>query len=239
MVKNKILPAVLSQTILIVLAIFALLLLTAIRPGIAFAANSSQFNQAINAGSLATDIKDASRVTVASPSVTMSAVSFPFICLTGGSAPTGSFGTNTQRIYVENPGAANNGWTLTLAATGGPTTLWQNTGSTQNYDFNDPTTSGCADSGDADSRPGQLSVDPSVSTLTTDCTSCTTSNITKGSSSAYEQAVTDSITLLNAAAASDDYGRWYLTGVSMSQTIPAEQTADSYTINLTLTVTAS
>lgn len=238
MLKNKTLLA-LHPYVLIVLAVLVLLLSTIIHSRTVSAASSSQFNQAINAGSLATDIKDASRVTVASPSVSLSAVTFPFTCLTGGSAPTGTFGTNTQRIYVENPGAANNGWTLTLAATSGPTTLWQNGGSTQNYDFNDPTTSGCADGGDADSRPGQLSVDPSVSTLTTDCTSCVTTNITKGSASAYSQAVTDSITLLNAAAASDDYGRWYLTGVNMSQTIPAEQPADSYNISLTLTVTAS
>jgi hypothetical protein len=235
MLKNKTIAITLRQ----LLALFALLLLMLVRTDTVFAANSSQFNQSINAGSLATDIKDASRNTVASPSVGFSAVSFPFTCLTGGSAPTGTFGTNTERIYVENPGAANNGWTLTLAATSGITTLWQNAGSSQNYDFNDPTASGCTDSADADTRPGQLSVDPSVSTLTTDCTSCVTTNITKGSASAYSQGVTDSITLLNAAAASDDFGRWYLTGVGVSQTIPAEQPADSYNLNLTLTVTAS
>lgn len=204
-----------------------------------FAANNSQLSQSISAGTLATDIKDASRVTVASPSVAMSSVSFPFSCLTGGSAPSGTFGTNTQRIYIENPGAANNGWTLTMAATGGATTLWQNTGSTQNYDFNDPTSSGCSDGGDADTKAGQLNVDPSVATLTADCGSCSTANITKGSSTAFSQGTTDSITLLNAAAASDDNGRWYLTGVGLLQTIPAEQAADSYTINFTVTVTAS
>ena len=225
------------------LAVFLLLLLVlfvaaALKPLPTSAASNSTFNQSINAGSLATDIRDASRVAVASPSVAMSAVTFPFACLTGGAAPTGSFGSNTERIYVDNPGAANNGWTLTLAATGGATVLWQNTGSTQNYDYNDPTTGGCTDSADADTKAGQLTVNPSVSTLTTDCASCVTTNITKGSSTAYEQGVTNSVTLLNAALASDDIGRWYLTGVSMSQTIPAEQPADSYSLSLTLTTTA-
>ena len=48
----------------------------------------------------------------------------------------------------------------------------------------------------------------------------------------------DSVTLLNAAAASDDIWRGYLTGVGMSQTIPAEQPADSYSVNMTLTAAA-
>ena len=237
MFKNKS-TLVANRINLILLTAIACLLIVAFHSGTSFAASNSQFNQTINAGSLATDILDASRNSVASPSVVMGAKTFSFNCLTGGNAPTGTFGTNTERIYVMNPGAANNGWTLTLAATSGATTLWQNGGSTQNYDFNDPTGSGCTDGGDADSKGGQLTVDPSVGTLTADCTSCTTSNITKGSSTAFNQGTTDSITLLNAALASDDYGRWYLTGANMSQTIPAEQPADSYSINLTLTVTA-
>jgi hypothetical protein len=223
----------------IAMCVFALVLTVFVAPKLVHAASNSTFGQSITNGVLATDIKDATRTTVASPSVPMSAVAFPFACLTGGQASTGTFGTNTQRIYVENPGAANLGWTLTLAATGGATTLWQNAGSTQNYDFNDPTSSGCTDGADADTKAGQLTINPAASTLTTDCTSCATTNITKGSSTAYNQGTTDSVTLLNAAAASDDNGRWYLTGVGVSQTIPQEQAADSYTLNFTLTVTAS
>jgi hypothetical protein len=84
-----------------------------------------------------------------------------------------------------------------------------------------------------------MSIDASAGTLTADCTSCSTASITKGSSATFDQGVTDSITLLNAAAGSDDVGRWYLTGVDISQTVPAEQPADSYTVQLTATVTAS
>lgn len=203
-----------------------------------YAANTTDLNQTINAGTLATDIKDASRVTVASPAVAMGATTFSFDCLTGGSRPSGTFGTNTERIYVENPGAADDGWTLTLAATDGATDDWENAGDTIQYDFNDPDTGGCGDGGDADAFIGQLSVDPTVGTLTADCGSCVTTNITLGSATAYEQGVTDSVTLLNAAAASDDIGRWYFTDVDLDQTIPAEQTPDSYSINMTLTVTA-
>ena len=211
----------------------AVLILAVSDSGAIYAANNSTFNQTINAGALVTDIEDASRVTVASPSVTFTAKNFSFSCLSGASASTGTFGTNTQRIYVTNPGGANNGWTLTLAATSGATALWGTA-----IDFNDATTAGCTDGADVDTKGGQLTVDPSVGTLTADCGSCTTANVTKGSSTAYVQGTTDSVTLLNAALASDDVWQGYLTGAAMSQTIPAETATGSYTLNMTLTVTA-
>ena len=195
-----------------------------------YAANNSTFNQTINAGVLATDILDASRVTVASPAITMSAKNFSFDCQSGGNASTGTFGSSSQRIYVTNPGGANSGWTLTLAATSGASTLWSNTGATQTFDFNNAAGSGCT--------AGQMSVNPTAGTLTADCLTCTTTNVSKGSNSSFVQGTTDSITLLNAAAASDDAWRGYLSGATVSQTIPAEQQADAYTINMTLTSTA-
>lgn len=207
--------------------------------GTAFAASTPDFTQTISAGTLTTDILDASRVTVASPSAALTAKTFSFSCQSGGSASTGTLGTSSQRLYVMNPSAAANGFTLTIAATSGATSKWANTGVTRTYDFNDSGTSGCSDGADADSISGQLTIDPSAGTLTTDCLSCTSTNITKGSSSAFVQGTTDSVTLLNAAAGSDDVWRGYLTGATLSQTIPAEQAPDSYSINLTVTVTAS
>jgi hypothetical protein len=218
---------------LLILATAALLPLIVVAHSIA--ANNSTFNQTINAGTLTTDIMDASRVTVASPSVTMSAKTFSFDCYSGGSASTGTFGTDSERIYVTNPDAADAGWTLTVAATGGATTLW----SSSSFDFNDPTSSGCTDGGDADSRGGQLTINPNAGTLTADCGSCATTNVTKGSSTAFNQGTTDSITMLTAAAGSDDVWRGYLTGATLSQTIPAETATGAFTLNMTLTVTAS
>ena len=205
-----------------------------------YAASTSEFGQVIASGSLSTDIQDASHNPVASPTVTMAGQSFSFDCQAGASASTGTFGTNTERLYVMNPDAAANGWTLTLAPSSGATTLWQNAGSTENFDFNDGNgaTAGCGDGGDGDSKAGQMTVDPSVATLNLDCDTCTVNNISQGASTAYSEGVTDSITLLDAAAASDDVGRWYLTGVAISQTIPSEQPADTYNIDMTLTVTA-
>lgn len=200
----------------------------------ALASGTSNFQQTINPGTLSTDIVNSSYVTVGSPSVTMNAATFSFSCQT----VTGTFGTSSQKIYVVNPDAADNGWTLTLAATAA-TDVW--TGSAGTYDFNDSTGSGCTDGADADTVGGQMTVDPSGATLSAGaCSSCTTSNISKGSSTPYVQGTTNSVTLLNAAASSNDIGDWTLTGVSVSQKIPAEQGAGTdYAVNMMLTVTAS
>ena len=206
--------------------------------GMAFAASTPTLTQTITAGVLSTDILNATRTPVASPAVSMSSKAFAFDCQIGANASTGTLGTNTERVYVINPSGANNGWNLTMAATGGATTTWANGGATNRIDFNDPTTSGCTDGADTDTASGQMTVDPSVGTLTTDCTSCTTTGVTKGASSAFSQGVTDSLTVLSAAAGSDDVWRGYLTGASLSQVIPGETPADSYTLNLTLTATA-
>lgn len=52
--------------------------------------------------------------------------------------------------------------------------------------------------------------------------------------------MTDSITVLTGASGSDDFGDWKLTGVAISQTVPAEQGAASdYDIDMTLSILAS
>lgn len=206
----------------------------------ALAAPASDLTQNITAGTLTVDILDASRVAVASPSVSLSAKSFSFTCQSGGSASTGTLGSNAQRLYAINPGAATpNGWNITIAATSGATATWNNTGATKKFDFNDAGSSGCTDGADADTVGGQLTIDPSVSTLTTDCASCTSTGVTKGSSTAFVEGTTNSVTLLTASSGASNPFRGYLTGVGLSQTIPAEQQTDStYSLNLTMTITA-
>ncbi|HYH75546.1 MAG TPA: hypothetical protein VD735_06325 [Candidatus Saccharimonadales bacterium] len=207
---------------------------------VVYGAPTPTLNQTITAGTLSTDILNASRVPVASPSAAFSAKPFSFDCQSGGSASTASLGSDSEREYVINPGGANNGWVLSIAATTGPTAVWTN--GTATYDFNDGGTSGCSDTvsgNDPDDRAGQLTVNPTASVLTTDCLSCTATNITKGSSTSFTQVTTNSATLLNAAAASDDNWRGYLTGTALSQTIPAEQAAGAYTLGMTITVVAS
>ena len=199
------------------------------------AAPTPQFTQTLNAGTLATDILDNTGTPVGSPSVAMSTKTSSFTCLTGGAASTGTLGTNLQRVYAINPGASNTGFTVDIA--GSATTALWTTGAIT-YDYNDAAGSGCTDAADADTKGGQMTFDPSVSTITTDCTSCTTTGITKGSSTAFLEGTTDSINLINAGAGSDDFLRVYLTGITASQTIPAEQSAGNYTLSFTISITA-
>jgi hypothetical protein len=204
-------------------------------PAATFAANST-LNQTINPGVLATGILDDSRNPVGTPAVAMSAKNFSFECQNGVDSSTGTLGTNTERLYVSNADAADNGFTLALAATDGATATWSN-GGAETIDFNDSASAGCTDGADGDTAAGQLTVDP-AGTLTTDCAACTTTGTSTGTLAAFSQGTTDSVTLLNAGATSDDVWRGYLTGVNLSQAIPAETQADSYTLNLTLTATA-
>lgn len=224
-----------SKKFLAIVAILvaALFAHSALVPSV-FASSTSNFTQVINPGVLTVDIVDGSYVTVGSPSVTFPAVSFNFACHTN----TGTLGTATQQIYIKNPDAADNGWTVSIAGSA-TTALWNGTGAS--YDFNDSTGSGCTDGADTDTVGGQLTVDPSVGTLAVGaCASCATTSITKGSSTAFVQGTTDSITVLNAAAASNDIGDWKLTGVSLSQKIPAEQAAAAdYNINMVLSIVAN
>ncbi|OGY60626.1 MAG: hypothetical protein A3H06_01765 [Candidatus Colwellbacteria bacterium RIFCSPLOWO2_12_FULL_44_13] len=188
-------------------------------------------------GTITADIVDASYVPVGSPATTMNSAAFSFICQT----VTGSFGTTSQQIYINNNNGANDGWTLVLGATN-ITDVWDST--VTDYDFNDPTGSGCTDGADADSVGGQMTVDASSATLSVgQCPSCSTAYITKGVSAAFDSITipaVNSITLLEAFASSDDVGDWTLQGVSISQKIPAEQpVASDYDISMVLTITAN
>ena len=200
---------------------------------IVFAAPTSSFTQTINPGTLAVDIVNAGYTPVASPTVAMTPVTFNFAC----QSSTGTFGTATEQIYVQNPDAADDGWSISIAASA-PTAVWDSAG--EDFDFNDPGSSGCVDDTDADSLGGQLTVNPVGGTIATgSCSSCSTNNITKGSSSAFVEGSVNSITLLTGASGSDDIGAWTLQGVALSQAIPGEQPAASdYSISLTVTIAA-
>lgn len=206
--------------------------------GYVWAASTSEFQQVISAGTLAVDIVDGSYSSVASPAVALSTTTFSFACSTS----TGTFGaTTTEQIYVSNPDGADDGWTLTLAASD-PTDVWDSAGT--DFDFNEGG-GNCADDGattDAgDDLGGRMTVDPSGATLSVgSCSGCVVTNVSKGSEDYFDEGTTDSITLLTAAAGSDDIGDWRLNGVGVTQTIPAEQPAASdYTLSMVLTVTAS
>lgn len=180
---------------------------------------------------LSVDVVDASGNTVSSPSISMDSIQASGTCQTS----TGTLGSSSQKIRVTNP-TATPGWTLSIAATGGATSNWSSGSST--YDFNDATSSGCSDGADADSLAGQLSLDPSAGTAAAQ-SGCTTTGISKGSSSAFSQGSTDSITLMSASASAGTNCYWELTGVSLSQKVPELQAQGSYSMSMTVTVVAN
>lgn len=186
---------------------------------VVYAATSapSTLTQTISNGSLSTDVRDGSNVVVASPSFSMAARNVS----TSQQSTTGTFGSGTQRISVDNPGGANNGFSLTLNATTPGTGTWSD-GASHTYAYN------------GTAATGQLTVDPSVSTWT--AVTGTIASITKGTSATFTS--TNPITLATTSASLEDIWNGYVTGIGLTQTIPANTPAGTYTISMTQTVTA-
>lgn len=182
---------------------------------------------------LSVDIVDATGNSVASPSASLAAVNADFTC----QLTTGTLGVSAQRIRITNTTVTPT-WTVAVAATDGATAQW--TSGTNTYDFNDPsgTPAGCNDGADTDNRPGQLSLDPSVGTITPQ-SGCATTGVTRGSNAGFNEGVVNSITLISASSSAQTNCYWDFTDTALSQRIPADQPVGSYSINLTLTVTAS
>jgi len=215
--------------ILIIGFVFTFLLTTTIT----LAQTTTNFTQTINSGTLSVDITDSDYETVAEPAVTMSDTAFSFSC----QIVTGTFGTSSEQVYIQNPGAASGGWTVTLAASS-TEDLWTSGGG-EFFDFNDPGGSGCTDSGiDGDSFGGQMTVDPSGATLSAgSCSNCNTDDINLGSQASFEEDEIDSITIVTGAPESDDIGDWYIRGIQISQKIPGEQPpANDYSIEMMLSI---
>ncbi len=194
----------------------------------------SEFTQVVNPGVLGADIVDAAFATVAAPNVPLSAVTFGFTCQTS----TGKFGTTTEKLYISNPTGAT--WGLNLAATT-TTAVWRSTSTPSlSFDYNDAggSPTGCIDNAttaDADSVAGQMTVDPSVATVSVgQCTGgCVTGNVTLGTSAAFNEGSVDIISIATGAATIGDYT---IEQVDISQTIPQEQgVASDYAIELEIT----
>lgn len=184
---------------------------------VVMAANDSDLTQVISDGTLSVDIVDAAGATVASPGVTFPAQTFSFSSITSAA----TLGTASEKIRAYNPTSGET-WTVAIAASN-PADVWTD-GGTESYDFNDNA-----------GTTGQLSVDPSGSTIA-GVGGCATTNVSEGISSAFDQATVDSIDLMSAAAGSDNYCSWDQTDIDLSQFIPASQPSGTYTINMVMTI---
>lgn len=174
------------------------------------------------------DFVDGSGTSVASPSATLGTISPSFACQT----VTGTLGTTTQKFRITNT-TDNPAWTLAMAATAGPTATWYSAGPpVHSYAFNNPAGSpaGCSN--------GQLTVNPAAGTLTAQ-TNCSTSGVSTGSSAGFVVGPPSAVTILSAASPAYIDCYYELTGVALSQKVPPGQLGGSYSLGMTLTITAN
>ena len=188
-------------------------------PSVANAATTanSKLSQTINPGVLSTDIRDSTNSVVNNPTFAMGATTVSSSLGSG----TGVFGDNDNRIYAENPGAADNGWTLTLNVATPGTGVWSAGGGKQ-YKYNGTI------------NEGRLTVNPSGGTVTPVIGAA--AGITKGTSTTFSG--TSPVTLMSASATASKVWAGYITNTSLAQTIPAGQAAGTYVLPMVQTITA-
>jgi hypothetical protein len=213
----------------LIAALLVTIVMVLVPGSIALASLAPTFNQTINSGTLTASINQAGDTTpVSAPTVSFPAQNYSFSCNTS----TSTLGNSNNLINVTNLASGINTWNIALAATGGTTATWTGTASSAHtYAYNNIAGSpaGCTS--------GDLTVNPATGTITLDCNSACTSNnstVSLGSSAAYNGSTTTSVTLMSDSAGTAWEG--YVTGISLSQTIPPLTPSDSYTLPMTITL---
>lgn len=181
--------------------------------GVAFAAQTDLSIQ-INDGMISVDIVDATGNAVANPGVSMSPIAFSF----REQSTTGTLGSETERVRLSNPTSVST-WSVSIAATDGATAQWSD--GTTTMDYNDP-------------AGAKLTINPSVGAIA-EALGGSTTGVSLGSSAAFSQGTVDSITLYSANNTAANFSQYDLTGVALSQVVPAKQKAAAYNLGLTLT----
>ena len=181
-------------------------------------------------GSLDIRFADAANATLTNPTTVFSAA------MTGRTASTTTAklsNNSSQQLEVVNS-LSTTGWSVSLAATGGSTAKWTQTGGTASYGFNN-----------SNANQGQLSVDLSSSAFTASGSTplgqaCTTAGLSYGAGGAFVAgtASASAITLATASSSSGLTCLFKLQDISLKQTIPAYQKPGTYTLPVTATVVA-
>ena len=181
-------------------------------------------------GSLDIRFADAANATLTNPTTVFSAA------MTGRTASTTTAklsNNSSQQLEVANS-LSTTGWSVSLAATGGSTAKWTQTGGTASYGFNN-----------SNANQGQLSVDLSSSAFTASGSTplgqaCTTAGLSYGAGGAFVAgtASANAITLATASSSSGLICLFKLQDISLKQTIPAYQKPGTYTLPVTVTVVA-
>ena len=181
-------------------------------------------------GSLDIRFTDAANATLTNPTTGFSAA----MTSKTASTTTAKLSNNSsQQLEVANS-LSTTGWSVSLAATGGPTAKWAQTGGTANYAFNN-----------TNADQGQLSVDLSSSVFTASGSTplgqaCTTAGLSYGAGGAFVAgtASANAITLATASSSSGLTCLFKLQNISLKQTVPAYQKPGTYTLPVTVTVVA-
>ena len=181
-------------------------------------------------GSLDIRFADAANATLTNPTTVFSAA----MTSRTASITTAKLSNNSsQQLEVANS-LSTTGWSVSLAATGGSTAKWMQTGGTASYDFNN-----------SNANRGQLSVDLSSSAFTASGSTplgqaCTTAGLSYGAGGAFVAgtASANAITLATASSTSGLTCLFKLQNISLKQTIPAYQKPGTYTLPVTVTVVA-
>ena len=181
-------------------------------------------------GSLDIRFADAANATLTNPTTVFSAA----MTSKTASTTTAKLSNNSsQQLEVANS-LSTTGWSVSLAATGGSTAKWTQTGGTASYGFNN-----------SNANQGQLSVDLSSSAFTASGSTplgqaCTTAGLSYGAGGAFVAgtASASAITLATASSSSGLTCLFKLQDISLKQTIPAYQKPGTYTLPVTVTVVA-
>ena len=203
---------------------------TAVAPGTSIDTYSHYPEFKTADGSLDIRFADAANATLTNPTTGFSAA----MTSKTASTTTAKLSNNSsQQLEVANS-LSTTGWSVSLAATGGPTAKWAQTGGTANYAFNN-----------TNADQGQLSVDLSSSVFTASGSTplgqaCTTAGLSYGAGGAFVAgtASANAITLATASSSSGLTCLFKLQNISLKQTIPAYQKPGAYTLPVTVTVVA-
>ena len=203
---------------------------TAVAPGTSIDTYSHYPEFKTADGSLDIRFADAANATLTNPTTGFSAA----ITSKTASTTTAKLSNNSsQQLEVANS-LSTTGWSVSLAATGGPTAKWAQTGDAANYAFNN-----------INADQGQLSVDLSSSVFTASGSTplgqaCTTAGLSYGTGGAFVAgtASANAVTLATASSGSGLTCLFKLQNITLKQTIPAYQKPGTYTLPVTVTVVA-
>ena len=138
--------------------------------------------------------------------------------------------SSTKRLSVRNS-QSKTGWTVSLAATGGGSAIWQS--GVNNYSYNSAPTTGQLTVRMSDSSAVPEGEDP-LGNL------CTNTGISLSSTdTAFEAGSVNAISLMSGSPASGFNCYWRIRDIGLAQTIPASQPSGSYSLDLTATIVAN